>query len=50
MQQQKVRVRAFQVDRLLTVYIMYTEHEEATDKFSRVSKVRETDKVSPLYF
>ena len=26
--------------------IMYTEHEEATEKFSRVSKVRETDRVS----
>lgn len=25
---------------------VYAEHEEATEKFSRVSKVRETDRVS----
>lgn len=29
---------------------MFAEHEEATDKFSRVSKVRETDKVSPYNY
>ena len=30
----------------VTRVVMYTEHEEATEKFSRVSKVRETDRVS----